>query len=169
MQGITPQSALPLSTFYDKNHNPLNIPCEGPKAVYVTCDPSVDTDWTINFNYLFTQSQMSSVQGVFVDMGDFVQGESSGEASILNVGILVGGTNQRINVYSGQDSGLLNGQQQPFMLQGIWVPLSCINPPSIGITFDFVGTSFTGDPLLRLLFINHIPPQFSTSIALPPT
>jgi hypothetical protein len=166
MQGVSPQSALPLSTFYDKNHNPLNIPCEGPKAVPINIDPSIDTSWTIDFTYLFQQSQMSAVQGVYMDLMDFAQTGTSGSLIEINVLLSIYGTNQRINIYNGQDYGMQ--ASQPYALQGIWIPLACLNPPKIELDFEYISEVASGDPLVRLLFINHIPPQFNTGFAVPP-
>lgn len=71
--GITPTIATTPAIFYDKNSNPLNIPCEGPKVVKVTCDFSVDINYLIDLGSLYTSGKFT----YFQSMGAFVTGVTS--------------------------------------------------------------------------------------------
>jgi hypothetical protein len=160
--GVQPQSSIPLSMFYDANNNPLNIPCEGPRGIQVNLDafpyltaPAAsanEVDWLIDFTQVFQNKQFTALQSMYLDLYDFVQGESSGNAGEVICIFNLTGTAQRIVVGS---QNMPNGTNWNYGASGLWVPIASGNPPQILLQVIFPGAppSAAGQ-LIRCTFFN---------------
>jgi hypothetical protein len=156
--GITPVTAFKSAAFYDPNNNTLNTPCEGPKMVQVNIDVSdIDgtpqgTSWRydIDFNSVSQTGQFTALQGVYVDMIDFIGAFSA--VVDCDFYIVVNGTGQRIQI-SRPTIYAPVGPSYVDTFSGMWIPLTPTSPPKISV-FAVAGTTGVVG-LLRLTFYNH--------------
>lgn len=141
---ITPNICFTPSIFYDRNHNPLNIPCEGPKVFPLSVDiESLPEDGIIivDFNQLFTSGQMTSLQSMALDM------VKSGNFSPLIIS--TGGINENIAITPSNYNSL----------GSICFPLSAINPAKIRLDLSsYIGSFGT----IGFQFFNYMHPIFTT-------
>lgn len=147
---ISPTIAFRPSVFYDVNHNPLNIPCEGPKVVpmFLEIGTSDDGIFIIDFTQLFTSGQLSALQSMVFDptsLGSpgMAYFEFAGTGQKMNFPFNVGSTND-----------IIPSTQS--------VPISCVTPPKMKVDIS----EFTSGGLGLQLY-NYQHPVFLTNSRVP--
>lgn len=167
---ITPTACFSPSVFYDPNHNPLNIPCEGPKVVPVSIpitgkNLSNLSPITIDLSTLFTQGQISCIQSMSYDFSA-VWNALIYYYSLIG-DIICGGTNQNIEMNVVSRIGEAKYTTSDFFSGGVVsgaFSTPVLNPPKfmLNLSEPNVGgfyPSFNG--AIQFSFYNYIVNPFS--------